>query len=131
LELSQVRYFVALCSERNFTRAAKQCRVSQPSLSSGIKALERELGGELFVRASMVLTPLGKRVGAALGNCIRKCHASPEGCRRLSAASQCAPCGRRASARILSRFRVEAPKRACEVKIRWLEASFGKSDPNS
>jgi DNA-binding transcriptional LysR family regulator len=60
LELAQIRYFVALCSERNFTRAAKRCGVSQPSLSNGIKALECELGGKLFERSDMSLTPLGK-----------------------------------------------------------------------
>jgi DNA-binding transcriptional LysR family regulator len=36
-----------LCSERNFTKAARRCGVSQPSLSNGIKALESELGGQL------------------------------------------------------------------------------------
>ena len=60
MELAQIRYFVALCSERNFTRAARRCGVSQPSLSNGIKALERELGGKLFERSDMSLTPLGK-----------------------------------------------------------------------
>ena len=62
MEISQVRYFVALCRELNFTRAARQCGVSQPSLSNGIKALERELGGPLFERSPMALTPLGKCV---------------------------------------------------------------------
>ena len=60
MELAQIRYFVTLCSERNFTRAARRCGVSQPSLSNGIKALERELGGKLFDRSDMSLTPLGK-----------------------------------------------------------------------
>jgi len=60
VELAQIRYFVALCSERNFTRAARRCGVSQPSLSNGIKALECELGGKLFERSDMSLTPLGK-----------------------------------------------------------------------
>ena len=60
MELAQIRYFVTLCSERNFTRAARRCGVSQPSLSNGIKALECELGGKLFERSDMSLTPLGK-----------------------------------------------------------------------
>ena len=60
LELAQIRYFVTLCRERNFTRAARRCGVSQPSLSNGIKALECELGGKLFERSDMSLTPLGK-----------------------------------------------------------------------
>jgi DNA-binding transcriptional LysR family regulator len=62
LELAQIRYFVMLCGERNFTRAARRCGVSQPSLSNGIKALECELGGKLFERSDMSLTPLGKRL---------------------------------------------------------------------
>jgi len=61
---------VALCRELNFTRAAKRCRVSQPSLSNGIKALELELGGQLFERTTRVLTPLGKRVRPHLENAI-------------------------------------------------------------
>lgn len=62
MELSQIRYFMALCSERNFTRAAKRCGVSQPSLSNGIKVLEFGLGGRLFERSDMSLTSLGKSV---------------------------------------------------------------------
>ena len=49
-----------LCAERNFSRAAKRCGVSQPSLSNGIAKLERELGGKLFERKGMGLTALGK-----------------------------------------------------------------------
>ena len=70
MEISQIQYFVALCAELNFTRAAKRCSVSQPSLSNGIKVLERELGGPLFQRAPMALTPLGKRVRPHLENAI-------------------------------------------------------------
>jgi DNA-binding transcriptional LysR family regulator len=52
VKLRQLRYFLALCEERNFTRAARRCKVSQPSLTNAIKALERELGGPLFHRKS-------------------------------------------------------------------------------
>ena len=62
MELAHLRYFVALCEERNFTWAARRCGVSQPSLSNGIKTLERELGGKLFDRSGMSLTALGKIV---------------------------------------------------------------------
>jgi DNA-binding transcriptional LysR family regulator len=62
VDIRQIRYFVALCRELNFTRAARQCGVSQPSLSNGIKALEREFGGPLFERTPTALTPLGRCV---------------------------------------------------------------------
>ena len=68
MKVSQIRYFVALCRELNFTRAASSCRVSQPSLSNGIRALEFELGGPVFDRSSMALTRLGKRVLPDLEN---------------------------------------------------------------
>jgi DNA-binding transcriptional LysR family regulator len=58
--MHQVRYFMALCSERNFTRAAKRTGVTQPSLTNAIGALEQELGGTLFYRKPLVaLTPFG------------------------------------------------------------------------
>lgn len=62
MELAHIRYFVSLCDERSFTRAARRCGISQPSLSNAIRALEDELGGKLFERRGMLLTPLGKSV---------------------------------------------------------------------
>jgi DNA-binding transcriptional LysR family regulator len=60
---SRVEYFLAVCKERSFSRAALHCGVSQPSLTNGIKALEQELGGRLFRRyPHFELTELGKRV---------------------------------------------------------------------
>ena len=64
MELSQVRYFLAVASELNFTRAAEQCNVTQPALSRGIKMLEEEFGGALFHRERRYthLTELGRMV---------------------------------------------------------------------
>jgi len=62
VELAHIRYFVSLCDERSFTRAARRYGISQPSLSNAIKVLEDELGGKLFERAGMSLTALGKSV---------------------------------------------------------------------
>src|SRR5499427_7846617 len=63
MQMQQIRYFLALCEERNFTRAAKRCGVSQPSLTNAIIALEQELGGTLFQRKPLVaLTVLGHAV---------------------------------------------------------------------
>ena len=50
MQMQQIRYFLALCEERNFTRAAGRCGVTQPSLTNAIIALERALGGALFQR---------------------------------------------------------------------------------
>lgn len=47
-----MRYVVAVAETGNFTRAAERCFVVQSALSHQIKALERELGFELFARTS-------------------------------------------------------------------------------
>jgi DNA-binding transcriptional LysR family regulator len=58
--MHQIRYFLALCEELNFTRAAKRSGISQPSLTNAIGALEQELGGKLFQRKPFIaLTTLG------------------------------------------------------------------------
>ena len=62
MEMHQVRYFLAAARLLNFTRAAIECHVSQPSLTKAIQKLEEEFGGPLFrrERARTHLTELGK-----------------------------------------------------------------------
>ena len=64
MEMHQVRYFLAVADELNFTRAAERCHVAQPSLTRAIKLLEEELGGPLFhrERANTHLSELGRMV---------------------------------------------------------------------
>ena len=50
MEMHQVRYFLAVARALNFTRAAEECHVAQPSLTRAIRQLEGELGGDLFRR---------------------------------------------------------------------------------
>ncbi|MEO8205055.1 MAG: LysR substrate-binding domain-containing protein [Chthoniobacterales bacterium] len=60
--MHQLRYVVAVARTENFSRAAEQCRVSQPSLSQQIQKLEEELGERLFdrMRRGTKLTPHGE-----------------------------------------------------------------------
>ena len=62
MEMHQIRYFLALCEELNFTRAAERCNVAQPSLTRAIRLLEEEFGGALVnrERANTHLTELGR-----------------------------------------------------------------------
>ena len=70
MEMHQVRYFLALCDELHFTRAARRCGVTQPSLTRAIKMLEKELGGVLFERerGNIRLSELGRAIGTFLKN---------------------------------------------------------------
>ncbi|WP_431044397.1 LysR family transcriptional regulator [Streptomyces sp. P1-3] len=62
MQLQQLRYFAAVADTRHFTRAADLLHVAQPSLSQQIRALERELGADLFHRArgNITLTDAGE-----------------------------------------------------------------------
>ncbi|WP_328752236.1 LysR substrate-binding domain-containing protein [Streptomyces sp. NBC_00285] len=62
MQFQQLQYFVAVAEARHFTRAADLVHVAQPSLSQQIKALERELGADLFLRArgNITLTDAGE-----------------------------------------------------------------------
>ena len=64
MEMHQIRYFLTLCEELNFTRAAEKCHVAQPALTRAIKLLEEEFGGLLFhrERARTHLSELGQAV---------------------------------------------------------------------
>ena len=44
MQLRHLRYFVTLARARHFARAAEECGVSQPTLSSGLVALEQHFG---------------------------------------------------------------------------------------
>ncbi|MBW4022200.1 MAG: LysR family transcriptional regulator [Proteobacteria bacterium] len=60
----KLEYLIALARERNFSRAAEVCGVTQPTFSAGIRALEEEMGMPLVLRSSRFLgfTPEGERL---------------------------------------------------------------------
>jgi DNA-binding transcriptional LysR family regulator len=80
MEVHQIRYFLALSEELNFTRAAERCSVAQSSLTRAIRALENELGGPLFhrERTNSHLSKLGLKVHPFLA----QAYSHVEGARR-------------------------------------------------
>jgi len=64
VDIGQLQYLVALAREKHFTRAAKACHVTQPTLSGRIRQLEQELGVPIVERGQRFIgfTPDGERV---------------------------------------------------------------------
>ncbi|MFU8864677.1 MAG: LysR substrate-binding domain-containing protein [Rhodobacterales bacterium] len=62
--LRQLRFLVTLSDTLNFSRAAEKCHVTQPTLSSGLKELEDQLGVTLAERSkrTVMMTPLGTEI---------------------------------------------------------------------
>lgn len=80
--MHQVRYFLAVAEQLNFSRAAERCDVAQPSLSRAIRSLETELGGDLFRREGKKthLSELGRMVPPHL----QMVYAAADTAKRLS-----------------------------------------------
>ena len=72
MNLTSLKYIVALAREKHFGRAAKACEVSQPTLSIAVKKLEEELQVQLFergpfdVRVTTVGMPIVRHAMTAL-----------------------------------------------------------------
>ena len=62
IRLLELEYFATVCEKLNFTKAAEQLNISQPSLSQKIRFLEHEFGAELFLRSGkkVYITPSGE-----------------------------------------------------------------------
>ena len=66
MNIRDLEYLVAVHELKNFSKAATQCFVSQPTLSGQLKKLEQELGAPLMERSTrkVLFTPLGEEVVA-------------------------------------------------------------------
>jgi DNA-binding transcriptional LysR family regulator len=86
MELYQIRYFAALCSTLNFTRAAELCNVTQPALTRAIQRLEDELGGPLLQRERNLtqLTELGRLMRPLLEQTLAAADAVKESAGKFS-----------------------------------------------
>jgi DNA-binding transcriptional LysR family regulator len=80
MEMHQIRYFLAVSRTLNFTRAAEECNVAQPSLSRAVQKLEEELGGDLFKRerGQTHVTDLGQTMLPLLRQCYESAAAAKE-----------------------------------------------------
>lgn len=78
LSTRELRAFVALVEQRNFTRAAAQCHLSQPAFSALIRALEEHVGGRLFHRTTRLveLTAEGEAFVEAARRMLREAEAA-------------------------------------------------------
>ncbi len=73
INLTTLKYIVALDSYRNFVRAAEACSVSQPTLSAAIRSMETELDVLIFDRSLRPVTPtlLGEKIIAMARRTLR------------------------------------------------------------
>lgn len=54
MEFRLLEYFLAVAREQNITAAAESLHISQPALSTQLKAMEMELGKQLLIRGVRV-----------------------------------------------------------------------------
>jgi DNA-binding transcriptional LysR family regulator len=124
-ELRQLRYFVAVADELNFTRAARRVFVVQQALSQAIAQLEEQLGTRLFVRtthsvalteAGETLLPFARETLAAADRGVIAMNAAVAGASGRICVGLAATAGLDVTPTLLRRFRECYPDVAIEVR---------------
>ncbi|WP_329140378.1 LysR family transcriptional regulator [Streptomyces sp. NBC_01476] len=128
MELRHLEHFVAVAQDRHFTRAAQRLMVSQSGLSASVRALERELGAQLFVRStrSVELTAPGRALLVEATRALASVRAAQEAVAAvqglltgtLSVGTEQCVTGVNVPA-LLARFRAEHP----QVQVRLRQAN--------
>lgn len=81
MKIQHLRFLAAVVDYGGVIKAAERLHLSQPSISAGLKALERELGRPLFDRSAQAnrplrLTPAGRRFYRNALEILRQCDAA-------------------------------------------------------
>ncbi len=87
VSIRQMRAFVALCEQRNFTRAAQTCHLSQPAFSALVSQLEQAVGSRLFDRSTRHVEPSaeGREFEVAARRVLAELDAALDGVRQRAA----------------------------------------------
>lgn len=74
MTITQLRYVLAVAENKNFTKAAEKCFVTQPTLSMQIQKLEDELGIQIFDRSKkpIELTDIGHKIVSQAKNIVNE-----------------------------------------------------------
>lgn len=85
IELTHLRYFIAVAEEQHFARAAERVRIAQPALTRQIKQLEANLNCQLFERTtrSTRLTTAGEQFVIKARAIVTQADESIAGMRKL------------------------------------------------
>jgi DNA-binding transcriptional LysR family regulator len=86
MELRQIDCFLAVATDLHFGKAAKRLSLAQSSISEAINSLEKEVGGQLFVRTSrrVQLTPLGEKFRLGVEPAALVLRATLDDCRKTA-----------------------------------------------
>jgi DNA-binding transcriptional LysR family regulator len=86
MELRQIDCFLAVATDLHFGKAAERLSLAQSSVSEAIRALEHEVGGQLFIRTSrrVQLTPLGEKLRVGVEPATLVLRATLEDCRKAA-----------------------------------------------
>jgi DNA-binding transcriptional LysR family regulator len=121
VQARQITYFLAVVEHGGFGRAAAALRVAQPTLSQSIKSLERDLGADLFHRASdgVVLSAAGRALLGPARQLVRDLGSARESVGTTTATRAldliaAAPLGTYPGAALVASFRLARP----DVRVR-------------